>query len=105
MKIELGGDYLNSAICKDADIVEVTGEGEKSAIEKNGKTKEVYNIPVLLGSKKLVYTPGFKALKVLVEAWGDETKNWIGKKFQVKMVLMEVAGREMNVIRPQPLDK
>lgn len=98
-------DYLNDKSGAEGDIVEITGEGlieEKT--EDNGRTKKILNIPVLLnGQSKLTYTPGKKALAELREHYGKETKQWIGKKFQIKFVVMQIGNKEINVIKPVPL--
>lgn len=95
--------YLNGTTASEGDICVILGEGEIQEIEDENGKKKILNIPVECGSKKLIYTPGAKAVKILQEVWGKETKNWIGKKFQVKLVLMQIGNREINVIKPVPV--
>jgi len=82
VQVKFGSDYLNVDNCEDGDIATITGEGELGEITYNGKTKEVLNIPVEINDKIMVYTPAMKAGRALVEAYGDDTKDWIGKQFQ-----------------------
>jgi len=105
MEIEIGGDYLNAESCKEGDIVTIAGEGVKSQIKTHeGKLKDVYNFPVVIGDRQLIYTPGMAALKELVKAYSSNSKEWIGKKFQVKIVTMLIRGQEVLVVKPKPLD-
>ena len=97
-------NYLNDKSAKLNDIVEVTGEGLiEITTDDSGKTKKNLQIPVLVNGKlKLIYSPGKTARKPLETAWGTDTKNWIGKKFQIRIVLVERGGSEMKVIRINP---
>lgn len=102
----LGGDFLNSETVSEGDICEVTGEGEKVEIERNGKNKPALNIPVRVQGedrKDLTYTPGKKGLQALTKSWGADTSQWKNKKFSVKFIHMEVAGKERKVVRPEPI--
>lgn len=104
VEVDFGGDYLNAETSKDGDICEIMGEGAYEEKEIKGKKKKLFNLPVRLnGTKDLIYTPGAKAGKELMRAWGKDSKNWIGKKFQIKIVTVEVAGNEMDVVRPKPI--
>lgn len=105
MKVNFGGNYLNADTAKDGDICEITAPGEEVEITVQGKTKKVPNIPVKLnGERELIYSPGAKAGKKLVDAWGDETTEWVGRKFLVKIVTLEIGGKEQSVVRAEPLD-
>jgi hypothetical protein len=99
MEINVGGDYLNADNCKTGDVVEFLDEGVKSVIKRANGEKEVYNFRVKCNSKEIIFTPSGKTLKQFVDAWGKESKNWVSKKFSVKIVAMEVQGKELNVIR------
>lgn len=96
--------YLNAKSAQEGDIIEIVEEGAYSTIKKeNERDKRVLNIPVSNGARKMIYTPGKIALGIMQEAWGYETKKWIGNKFSVKFVLMQIGTSERNVIRPIPL--
>lgn len=96
--------YLNDQTCKEGDKVKIMGEGLiEEVTQDNGKVKKILNLPVELSgsaSRKLIYTPGVKALKILQRAWGFETTAWVGKEFSIKFVIMQVGQNEINVIRP-----
>ena len=83
VKLEKGGEYLKFDTSKDGDIVEITGEGSWEEITVMNKAKQVFNLPVLINGKKLTYTPSTKPMNELIDAFGEETKEWINKKFQI----------------------
>ena len=83
MEVNFAADYLSIGTTKDGDIVEVTGEGAEGELTFSGKTKKVYNIPVNHKGKTITFTPTNTQGKRLIEAWGNDTKAWIGKKFEV----------------------
>lgn len=94
VEADFGGDFLNYDSTKDGDIFVITGEGEYGELEFQGKKKRVLNIPVELNGRGLTYTPGMKAGKALVKAFGKETKSWVGKRVQVLHI------EDKMVIRP-----
>ena len=98
--------YLNDKSCSEGDIVEILGEGliELKDDEQTHRTKKLLNLPVKVnGQICLTYTPGKKALAELQNAWGKDTNEWVGKKFQVKFVLMQIGQNELKVIKPVPI--
>lgn len=103
MEVDFSGDYLNADNCHNGDIIEIVGEGEYKDIEWQGKKKKVFNMPVKVGEKKLTYTPNQKAGKLLVDAWGKDSKAWIGRKMLARIVTVEIAGNESQQIRITPI--
>ena len=96
--------YLNDKSAKENDIVEITGEGKfEEKVDDKGNKKKLINLPIKLNGRDLIYSPGKKAIEVLRTAWSRDTKNWIGKKFTVKFVVMQIGTNELNVIKPVPL--
>jgi hypothetical protein len=101
--MEIEEKYLSSESCKEGDIVTFLNEGETAVIKQNMKEKLGDKFLVGCNGKEYIYTPNPKAIKVFKLAWGKETKNWVNMKFQVKIVLVEFSGKEMQVIRPSPM--
>lgn len=97
----LSKGYLNKNTCSDGDIVEIVGEAVYGTLtdKRTQQTKKVLNIPVKCNNNELIYTPGAKTITQLVTTFGKQTKDWIGKKFQVKVVTIEAFGKEQEVIR------
>ena len=78
---DFSGDFLNFDSTQDGDIVEIMEEGK---IEFNQTLKKnLFNISVKKGDKVLVYSPNNTAGRELQKAYGKDSKEWIGKKFQI----------------------
>ena len=78
---DFSGDFLNFDSTQDGDIVEIMEEGK---IEFNQTLKKnLFNISVKKGDKVLVYSPNNTAGRELQTAYGKDSKEWIGKKFQI----------------------
>ena len=105
VEADFGGDFMNCESIEENSIVEILEEGSYQEVTISGKKKNLLNIPVRVNGKELLYSPGQKAGKILVTAWGKETKNWKGKKFQAKFVTIEFAGIEKRVIRPKIIEE
>ena len=99
MEVEFGGDYLNIESSKDGEIAEITGEGEYVEIDFQGIKKKVFNIPINVSGTKKIYTPGNKAGKILIKSFGKDTKNWIGKKFEVVHIENKMLIRPLTEIK------
>ena len=78
---DFSGDFLNYESTKDGDIVTILSEGK---VEYNETLKkELFNINVELKGKQKTYSPNNTVGRVLQEAFGMDSKNWIGKQFEV----------------------
>ena len=98
------GSFLNANTAKEGDIVEITHEGEMGEITdpRTKKVKQVLNIPVKIGKDDLIYTPATKSMKALQKIFDStDSSTWVGKKFKVHIIDMEVAGKELKVVRPK----
>ena len=99
VEVELG-IYLNVETSQDGDIAEILVGSEYGEIEsQDGRKKRVLNIPVRIGTKELTYTPPWKIQRLFKESWGVNTDTWIGKKFQVVHRDIEIAGKDLKVVR------
>lgn len=103
--MEIEDKYLSAENSENGDIITILDEGSKAMIKIQGSDKEklVYNFKVSNGRYELTYTPGTTAQKELMRAWGRETKNWVGKKFQVKIVEAMSFGKPKSLIFPLPI--
>ena len=81
MITDFSGDFLNYDSTQDGDIAEILDEGknEYNDILK----KEMFNIKVKLGDKIKTYSPNNTAGRALQDAFGKDSKEWVGKKFQI----------------------
>ena len=98
--------YLNDNSCKDGDVVEILNEGviEGKVDPKDGRKYFVLNVGVRCGLLELVYSPNKDAQEVLKEAFGRDTKSWVGKKFVVKIYPKTSFGVTKNAILPVIID-
>ena len=83
---DFSGVYLNADNAKQGDIVEIIGEGEYEKKERDGKSITIFNMPVRINGKDKIYSPGMESGKRLQKAFGNDSKNWVGKKFAVQIV-------------------
>jgi len=91
---DFSGDYLNYDGTEDGDIVTILGEGK---VEYNETLKkEMFNIEVEHNQKQKVYSPSNKAGKALQDAFGKDTKSWVGKQFQVIHIDKKMAIRPIK---------
>jgi hypothetical protein len=78
---DFSGDYLNYDGTTDGDIVTILDEGrvEFNEILK----KDMFNITVEVNKSKKTYSPNNKSGQLLQEAFGKDTKDWVGKQFTI----------------------
>lgn len=79
---DFGGDYLNAMNCKDGGIYRITAKPVQATIKAQGEDKLVLNVPVEGNDKEYTYTPAIKAGKALQDAFGEDSDEWVDKKFQ-----------------------
>lgn len=84
--VDFSGNFLNSDNCKSGDIGFFLDEGKMNERTSNNKKWNQLSITVEVNQKQ--YTHSFKSAegKKFQTAYGNDTKNWIGKKFKVTFV-------------------
>lgn len=75
------GDYISIDSTQDGDICTIIDEG-KTEYNENFK-KHVFSIGVKLNDKNKIYSPNDKAGRALQDAFGRDSRDWIGHKFQI----------------------
>lgn len=104
MKIDIGGDFLKADDLKGGEVVTIIDEGHEAEIQvTEKKTRKVKNFGVEIDGKEKTYTPNIFALRILVEAWGDESTKWVNQQFKVEIVSIIVAGQKRKTIEPIPI--
>ena len=97
-------DYIKAENLKGEEICVVTGKPELAEIPQADKTvKTVLNVPVEMGGKVKIFTPNKTNGDILVEAFGEETDNWVGKKFQLALVDTVIFGKKGKTVLVKPL--
>ena len=78
---DFSGDYLNYESSEDGDIITILTEGKVEYSEK--LSKNMFNIDVERNGKTLTYSPNNTSGRLLQNAFGKDSKGWIGNKFQI----------------------
>ena len=94
--------FLNEKSAKEGDIVEIKGCGViECKVDKDSERKyKVLNLPVMCNGREIIYSPNRDAMPILQGAFGMNTENWVGKKFQVKLYPKTAFGVKKIAILP-----
>ena len=99
------GNYLKAEDCKGGEICEILDEGEITEIQTpEGQAKSVMNFQVTFHDAEKTFTPNKSNGNILVDAFGEETNKWVGKKFKITMAKVRVFGKIKDSIIVEPLD-
>lgn len=95
--IDFSGEYLNFESSNDGDICEILDE----CIESYNTVlkKQMSNMHIKKNDKTMTYTPSNLAGKLLQAAFGKDSKDWIGQKFQI------IHADKKMLIRPMKPEK
>jgi len=97
-------NFLNEKSAKLNDIVTILEEGAIVELETQFGKRRMLNIPVELNGRKVLWTPSKVAINAAKEVFKSaNTKDWIGKKFQVDFAKMTVKGELKTVVIPKAL--
>lgn len=92
---DFSGDFLNIDSTQDGDVIEILNEGK---VEYNDKLKKnMFNLQVKKGDKVMTYSPNNQSGRQLQEAFGRDSKDWIGKKFQIIHFQGKMAIRPLKI--------
>ena len=97
MIVDFSGDFLNYEGTADGDIVTILDEGK---VEYNETLKkELFNVAVDHNQKRKTFSPNNTAGKCLQEAFGMDSKYWIGKQFEVLHVDKKLKIRPIKTVK------
>lgn len=97
-------NFIKADNIKGGEICEVNGLTATAEIPQADKTvKTVLNVPVLMEGKDRIFTPNKSNGDVMVEAFGEETDLWVGKKFTLKLADTIAFGKKTKTIIIEPL--
>ena len=94
MITEFSGEYLNYDGTEDGDICTFLDEGKMEFSET--LKKELFNIKVDHNGKTKTYSPSNIAGRALQASYGKDSKNWVGKQFQVLHIDKKLVIRPIN---------
>jgi hypothetical protein len=91
--------FLRPDHVKTGDVLEFVSEGEYVPKEESQFGRDLFQIDVRLpdGTVK-TWTMNLTTRNRMVEAYGDDTKNWVGKKVRVEVANQNVRGTMRKVI-------
>jgi len=89
---DFSGDFLNVESTKDGDLCVFLDEGKSEYNE--ALKKNMINFAVEVNGKRKIYSPTQKAGQEFQKAFGLDSKQWVGQKFEV----LHVQGK--MVVRP-----
>ena len=103
------GNFLKAEDCKGGEICELLDEGSTEEITSpEGKVKPVLNFDIRFdveGAKsEKTFTPNKSNGNVMVDAWGEDTAKWVGKRFKIALAKVNVFGKIKNSIVVEPQD-
>ena len=94
-KTFLGGKFAQvGEDINQGDILEILDEGRKAPSQWG--ERDVFKVLTLKGDRILTFNS--TSMNYLIEVFGDETKDWIGKKVKAWVVKSNVGGKMRNVI-------
>lgn len=98
------GNFLKAEDCKGGELCEIMTEGVLEEIQgADGKIKSVLNYDISVDGVTKLFTPNKTNGNILIEAFGEDDKNWIGKKFTIELMPTIAFGKKRNTIVVKPL--
>jgi len=96
--------WLRPSDVHDGDIVTIIEEGRKRDANETPFNRAVFEIAVRLPSgEEKIWTMNRTTQRRCIEAWGNETKNWIGKRLRIELRVQNVRGVMKKVIYGFPI--
>jgi len=102
--IKKASSFLKVGVVKDGEIVEIVDEGELIPAEKTRFGRDVFRIRVRLenGEEKL-WNMNISTINRLARAYGNDTRNWVGKKVKIKYREVELDDRTVITLDGYPV--
>lgn len=102
------GNFLKGENCKGGEIVEFLSIGEPEEIKNpdvnaKAKVKIVMNYQVSVDGVEKTFTPNKTNGNILIEAFGEDDVQWVGKKFTISIVKVPMFGKMQNSIVVNPI--
>lgn len=103
MKIKIESPYLKAKInIQDGEYITFLNEGEYQPSSFDPKKKSLVCKVGLADGEEKIFTLSNKNQGKMLEAFGDDSKNWIGKKVQVEIVKKDIGGTTKTLIYLKP---
>lgn len=107
VEVDFSGNFWNEENTKNGDIGVIVGEGamESKTNPNTNEQFEMLNLPVEVDGKQRSWTPSNACGKELTNAWGKDTKKWVGKKVKAEIVAYTSYGQKKRRVDFLPLEE
>ena len=106
VKIEEPSNYVNAEIVGKGIEAVINDEGAYHECDTKWGKKDIFSMNVLVNNDTmLIYSPNRISRDRMVEAWGDDSAGWVGKKIKLNKVGMIIAGKMQDAIVATPIDE
>ena len=96
--------WLRPKDVNNGEIITIVDEGKSKSADETPFGREVFEIGVRLPSgEKKIWSMNRTTQRRCIEAWGNETKNWIGKRLRIELKEQNVKGVMKKVIYGFPI--
>jgi len=96
--------YLKPGDVKDGDVLEIVSEGAIRPPSESKLGRETFEVDVRLPSGEVkTWTVNKTTLKRLAEAYGDDTRGWVGRKVRVAVQTVMVMKEPRQAIFGYPV--
>ena len=99
VEVDFSGNFLNAENCKANDLGVFINEGEMKPRSANGNTWNQLTMTVSVNEKE--YSHSFRSAegKRFQEAYGKDTKDWVGKKFSIVFIPYVDNSKETPIVK------
>lgn len=98
--------FISAKNMNGGEVLEIMNEGGWVVNQKftypDGNPRQDFQIKVHLGEEERILNVNKTNRDILSRAWGEETKDWIGKKCRIKLVDAMVSGKFQKAIILEP---
>lgn len=104
VKDYFSGNFLKAEDSQGGEIVEILAAGYFESIETGDhEKKQVLNYKVSVNGAEKIFTPNKSNGNIMIEAWGVNDDQWIGKKFYIRIETIRAFGKKMKSIIVEPI--
>ena len=102
------GNFLKAEACKGGEICEFINAGNQEEITSpEGQVKSILNFEVKYDiegiNNEKTFSPNKSNGNIFCDAWGEDTDNWVGKRFKIGIGKVNVFGKFKNSIIVEPI--
>ena len=104
--VNIPEEYLDARMVKTGDIITIAGPHIEKSAEETPFGRPTIEVPVILpNGTRVNYTINKTSLKRIMEAYGNNSDYWVGKKLKIELIKQNVRGQIKDVIQLQKRKK